>query len=192
MLVLHRLVVFDASGSSSDRAYCGWQGGTGGIPVDIVQTLTLLGLLLLREMVGCRRAEANVVFGHHPQHVRSVVVRQRVIDYDVLVRRNRKRNVDTVSTAVTVFVAGCNYGDVTSSNSGDCAFLTAPPRVRSRTRTGSDGSDPWKVSCNGIRMKILVAHPACAESSSGHLGRARSDCSIRIIVLNLKASVIII
>jgi hypothetical protein len=44
------------------------------------------------------------------------VVRRRVVDYNVLVWRNRKRDVDTESAAVTVFVTGCNYSDVASND----------------------------------------------------------------------------
>jgi hypothetical protein len=46
----------------------------------------------------------------------SVVVRRRVIDYDVFVRRDRKRNMDMKSAAVTVFVAGCGYSYVASND----------------------------------------------------------------------------
>ena len=46
----------------------------------------------------------------------SAVVRRRVIDYDIFVRRDRKQNMDLKSAAVTVFVARCDYSYVASND----------------------------------------------------------------------------
>ena len=46
----------------------------------------------------------------------SVVVRRRVIDYDIFVRRDCKQNMDMKSAAVTVFVARCDYSYVASND----------------------------------------------------------------------------
>jgi hypothetical protein len=46
----------------------------------------------------------------------SAVVRRRVIDYDIFVRRDRKQNMDLKSAAVTVFVARCDYSYVKSND----------------------------------------------------------------------------
>jgi hypothetical protein len=73
-------------------------------------------LFLLREIVELPSGGGKRVFDCHLKMFVSAVVRRRVIDYNVLVRRNRKRNVDTESTAVTVFVTGCNYSNVASND----------------------------------------------------------------------------
>jgi hypothetical protein len=73
-------------------------------------------LFLLREIVELTSSGGKCVFDRHLNMFVSAVVRRRVIDYNVLVRRNRNRNVDTVSTAVTVFVTGCNYSNVASND----------------------------------------------------------------------------
>jgi hypothetical protein len=73
-------------------------------------------LFLPQEIVELPSGGGKRVFDCHLNMFVSAVVRRRVIDYNVLVRRNRKRNVDTESTAVTVFVTGCNYSDVASND----------------------------------------------------------------------------
>ena len=56
------------------------------------------------------------VFDRHLNMFVSAVVRRCVIDYDVFVRRDSKRNMDMKSVAVTVFVARCVYSYVASNN----------------------------------------------------------------------------
>jgi hypothetical protein len=71
---------------------------------------------LLREIVELPSGRGKRVFDCHLNMLVSAVVRRRVIDYNVLVRRDRKRDVDTESAAVTVFVTGRNYSDVASDD----------------------------------------------------------------------------
>jgi hypothetical protein len=73
-------------------------------------------LILLREIVELPSGGGKRVFDCHLNMFVSVVVRRRVIDYNVFVRRNRKRNVDTESAAVTVFVTGCDYSYAASND----------------------------------------------------------------------------
>jgi hypothetical protein len=73
-------------------------------------------LNLLREIVELSSGGGKRVFDCHLNMFVSTVVRRRVIDYNVLVRRNGKRNVDPESAAVTVFVTGCNYSNVASDD----------------------------------------------------------------------------
>jgi hypothetical protein len=73
-------------------------------------------LFLLREIVELPSGGGKRVFDRHLNMFVSAVVRRRVIDYNVLVLRNRKRYVDTESAAVTVFVTGCNYSDMASDD----------------------------------------------------------------------------
>jgi hypothetical protein len=73
-------------------------------------------LFLLREIVELPSGGGKGVSDRHLNMLVSAVVRRRVIDYDVLVRRNRKRDVDTESAAVRVFVTGRNYRDVASDD----------------------------------------------------------------------------
>jgi hypothetical protein len=71
---------------------------------------------LLREIVELPSGRGKRVFDCHLNMLVSAVVRRRVIDYNVLVRRDRKRDVDTESAAVTVFVTGRDYSDVASDD----------------------------------------------------------------------------
>jgi hypothetical protein len=125
-------------------------------------------LFLLREIVELPSGGGKRVFDRHLNMFVSAVVRRRVIDYNVLVRRNRKRNVDTESTAVTVFVTGA----ITATWHPMMWRLCFSNRSTSRsiaTRTGSDGSDPSKVTCNGICMKILRCPPGIYRHGRGHV-----------------------
>ena len=111
-------------------------------------------LFLLREIVELPSGGGKRVFDCHLNMLVSAVVRRRVIDYNVLVRRDRKRDVDTGSAAVTVFVTGRNYSDVASDNVAIVLFQPSTSRSIA-ARTGSDGSDPSKVTCNGICMTFF-------------------------------------
>ncbi len=73
-------------------------------------------LFLLREIVELPSGGGKRIFDCHLNMLVSAVVRRRVIDYNVLVRRDRKRDMDTESAAVTVFVTGRNYSDVASDD----------------------------------------------------------------------------
>jgi hypothetical protein len=73
-------------------------------------------LIFPREIVELPPRGGKRVFDCHLHMFVSAVVSRRVIDYNVFVRRNRKRNVDTESAAVTVFVAGCNYRNLASND----------------------------------------------------------------------------
>ncbi len=73
-------------------------------------------LILPGEIVELPSSGGKRLFDCYLNMFVSALVRRRVIDYNILVRRNRKRNVDAESAAVTVFVTGCNYSDVASND----------------------------------------------------------------------------
>ena len=73
-------------------------------------------LILPRETVELPSCGGKRLFDCHLNMFVSAGVGRRVIDYDIFVRRNRKRNVHPESVAMTVFVTGCNYGDVASND----------------------------------------------------------------------------
>ena len=79
--------------------------------------IIMRSLVLLREIVELPfLGRGKRVFDCHLNMFVSIVVRRRVIDYDVFMQRNRKRNVDTESSTVTVFVAGCDYNYMASDD----------------------------------------------------------------------------
>jgi len=100
----------------------------------------------------------------------SIVVRRRVIDYDVFMRRNRKRNVDTESGTVTVLVAGCDYSYMASN---DMAIVLFQPlhfafdrSAHRRRRIASfrihlqwDLHDDLSVFASGIRVDWTMIAP---------------------------------
>ena len=73
-------------------------------------------LILLREIVELPSGRGKCIFDCHLNMFVSAVVRRHVIDYNVFVRRNRERNVDTESATVKVFVTGSNYSNVASND----------------------------------------------------------------------------
>jgi hypothetical protein len=81
-------------------------------------------LNLLREIVELPSGGGKRVFDCHLNMFVSALVRRRMIDYNAFVRRNRERNVDTESAAVTVFVTGSNYSNVASN---DVAIVLLQP-----------------------------------------------------------------
>ena len=56
------------------------------------------------------------VFDRHLDMFGPFIVRPRVIDYDVFVRWNGKRDVDMEAGAVMVFMARCDHCHVASNN----------------------------------------------------------------------------
>jgi hypothetical protein len=56
------------------------------------------------------------VFDRHLDMFGPFIVRTRVIDYDVFVRWNGKRDVDMEAGAVMVFMARCDHCHVASNN----------------------------------------------------------------------------
>jgi hypothetical protein len=56
------------------------------------------------------------VFDRHLDMFGPFIVRPRVIDYDVFVRWNGKRDVDMEAGAVMVFLARCDHCHVASNN----------------------------------------------------------------------------
>ena len=56
------------------------------------------------------------VFDRHLDMFGPFIVRPRVIDYDVFVRWNGKRDVDMEAGAVLVFMARCDHCHVASNN----------------------------------------------------------------------------
>jgi hypothetical protein len=56
------------------------------------------------------------VFDRHLDMFGPFIVRPRVIDYDVFVRWNAKRDVDMEAGAVMVFLARCDHCHVASNN----------------------------------------------------------------------------
>ena len=56
------------------------------------------------------------VFDRHLNMLVPLVVRRRMIDYDVFVRWNGKRDVDMEAGAVMVFMARCDHCHVASNN----------------------------------------------------------------------------
>jgi hypothetical protein len=100
----------------------------------------------------------------------SVVVRRRVVDYDVFVRRDRKRNMDMKSAVMTVFVTRCDYSYVASN---DVAIVLFQPlhfafdrSAHRRRRIASfrihlqwDLHDDLSVFASGIRVDWTMIAP---------------------------------
>ena len=69
-----------------------------------------------REIVDLASGGGERVFDRHVNMSVLLVVGRRVIDYDVFMRWNCKRDVDMETAAVTVFVARCEHGYATSND----------------------------------------------------------------------------
>jgi hypothetical protein len=98
-------------------------------------------LTWLREIVDLASGGGERVFDRHLNMLVPLVVGRRMIDDDVFVRWNCKRDVDMEAAAVTVFVAGCDHGYAASNDMAIGLFqplyFTFDRSARSLGRIGS-------------------------------------------------------
>ena len=71
---------------------------------------------MLGEIIELASGGGESVFDRHLDMFGPFIVRPRVIDYDVFVRWNGKRDVDMEAGAVMVFVARCDYSYAASND----------------------------------------------------------------------------
>jgi hypothetical protein len=86
------------------------------VPQIPVFEIIMISLTLLREIVELASGGGKGVFDRRLNMFVLVVVRRRVIDYDVFVRWKCERDVDMEAASVTVFVARCDHSHTASND----------------------------------------------------------------------------